>query len=65
MFLKSGFSKLRNSAGHQKWPALLESNQRSIMEMVKKIKSILILLVTYIVKYMLEEGDMDPNGKLF
>ena len=29
------------------------------------IKSIIILLLTSIILYMLEECDMDPNGKFF
>ena len=35
------------------------------MVMSKILKFILILLITSILYYMLEEGGMDPNGKLF
>ena len=35
------------------------------MTMVPTINSILRLLLTSIFQYMLEEGDIDPNDKLF
>ena len=47
-FSKSEFATFSNSTGHQKWPALSASDLRSMMAMVKTIKSILTLLITYI-----------------
>ena len=46
-------------------PELSASNQWSVMAMATKINYIFMLLLTYFLYYMLEEGEMDPNGKLF
>ena len=52
-FSKSGFAIFSNSAGCQNWQSLSASDQLSMMVMATKINSILTLLLTYTIYYML------------
>ena len=42
-FSKSGFATFSNSTGCQKWPALSESDQRSIMEFLLRVEDIVLV----------------------
>ena len=55
----------RYFSGRQKWPALATSNQQGMMVTAITTKSMFRLLTTFVLKYMPEEGEVDPNGKLF